>query len=138
MISYLRSSVQAQPQDVKTKLIRIYAALLAFNIFPWSWSIFVFHGNSVLCGAAFLAYSFGLRHAVDADHIAAIDNVTRTLMQEGDQPVTIGLMCQLRRIVRKTGLNKQFRRPLLFKRIPEPSFRMWLPRRILLKNFHVE
>jgi nickel/cobalt transporter (NiCoT) family protein len=95
MISYLRSSVQAQPQDVRTKVIRIYAALLAFNILAWSWSIFGFHGNSVLWGAAFLAYSFGLRHAVDADHIAAIDNVTRTLTQEGDQPVTIGLMFSL-------------------------------------------
>jgi nickel/cobalt transporter (NiCoT) family protein len=40
---------------------------------------------------AFLAYGFGLRHAVDADHIAAIDNVTRKLMQEGKRPVTIGL-----------------------------------------------
>jgi high-affinity nickel-transport protein len=66
-----------------------------FNIFAWSWAVFVFHENSVLWGAAFLAYSFGLRHAVDADHIAAIDNVTRTLMQEGDQPVTIGLMFSL-------------------------------------------
>jgi high-affinity nickel-transport protein len=36
-----------------------------------------------------------LRHAVDADHIAAIDNVTRKLMQEGQQPVTVGLMFSL-------------------------------------------
>ena len=41
----------------------------------------------VLLGTALLAYSFGLRHAVDADHIAAIDNVTRKLMQEGKRPV---------------------------------------------------
>lgn len=34
-------------------------------------------------GMAILAYSFGLRHAVDADHIVAIDNVTRKLMQQG-------------------------------------------------------
>ena len=41
-------------------------------------------------GTALLAYSLGLRHAVDADHIAAIDNVTRKLMQEGKRPLTIG------------------------------------------------
>jgi len=49
----------------------------------------------VLLGTAFLAYSFGLRHAVDADHIAAIDNVTRKLMQQGKRPVAVGLMFSL-------------------------------------------
>ncbi|HEX9167532.1 MAG TPA: hypothetical protein VF886_01205 [Roseiarcus sp.] len=39
-----------------------------------------------------LAYTFGLRHAFDADHIAAIDNVTRKLMQEGKRPVAVGLL----------------------------------------------
>jgi high-affinity nickel-transport protein len=46
-------------------------------------------------GTAFLAYSFGLRHAVDADHIAAIDNVTRKLMQEGKRPVSVGFFFSL-------------------------------------------
>jgi high-affinity nickel-transport protein len=41
-------------------------------------------------GTAVLAYSLGLRHAIDADHIAAIDNVTRKLMQEGKRPVAVG------------------------------------------------
>jgi nickel/cobalt transporter (NiCoT) family protein len=49
----------------------------------------------LLLGTAFLAYSFGLRHAVDADHIAAIDNVTRKLMQEGKRPASVGLMFSL-------------------------------------------
>lgn len=42
-----------------------------------------FRDGPVLLGTALLAYTFGLRHAVDADHIAAIDNVTRKLVQEG-------------------------------------------------------
>ncbi|CAB3809991.1 High-affinity nickel transport protein [Paraburkholderia fynbosensis] len=42
-----------------------------------------------------LAYGFGLRHAVDADHIAAIDNVTRKLMQEQKRPVTVGFFFSL-------------------------------------------
>jgi high-affinity nickel-transport protein len=42
-----------------------------------------------------LAYSFGLRHALDPDHIAAIDNVTRKLMQEGKRPTTVGFWFSL-------------------------------------------
>ena len=49
----------------------------------------------MLLGTALLAYGFGLRHAVDADHIAAIDNVTRKLMQEGKRPVGVGFFFTL-------------------------------------------
>jgi high-affinity nickel-transport protein len=49
----------------------------------------------LLLGTALLAYIFGLRHAVDADHIAAIDNVTRKLMQDGKRPVAVGFMFSL-------------------------------------------
>ena len=54
-----------------------------------------FRHYPLLLGTALLAYSFGLRHAVDADHIAAIDNVTRKLMQEGKRPVAVGFMFSL-------------------------------------------
>jgi nickel/cobalt transporter (NiCoT) family protein len=57
--------------------------------------LIAFHDFPVLLGTAALAYSFGLRHAFDADHIAAIDNVTRKLMQEGRRPVTVGLFFSL-------------------------------------------
>jgi len=54
-----------------------------------------FRGHPVLLGTAFLAYSLGLRHAVDADHIAAIDNVTRKMMQAGSRPVAVGFLFSL-------------------------------------------
>jgi nickel/cobalt transporter (NiCoT) family protein len=69
----------------------VYAALLLFNAGVWAWAALIFRHQPVLLGTALLAYGFGLRHAVDADHIAAIDNVTRKLMQEGKRPVTVGL-----------------------------------------------
>jgi high-affinity nickel-transport protein len=69
--------------------------LFAFNIGAWIWASAAFHRYPVLMGTALLAYSFGLRHAVDADHIAAIDNVTRKLMQDGKRPVAIGFMFSL-------------------------------------------
>jgi high-affinity nickel-transport protein len=59
------------------------------------WAFFAFHDKPVLLGTAFLAYTFGLRHAVDADHIAAIDNVTRKLMQEGKRPISVGFFFSL-------------------------------------------
>jgi high-affinity nickel-transport protein len=61
----------------------------------WLWAFIAFHKYPLLLGTSLLAYSFGLRHAVDADHIAAIDNVTRKLMQEGKRPITVGLMFSL-------------------------------------------
>lgn len=76
--------------NVRGKVIGIYTFLIAANIGAWIWAIAAFHNRPVLLGTALLAYSFGLRHAVDADHIAAIDNVTRKLMQEGKRPVTVG------------------------------------------------
>jgi nickel/cobalt transporter (NiCoT) family protein len=47
-------------------------------------------GSVTFFGAGILAYTFGLRHGVDADHIAAIDNTTRKLLQEGERPLTVG------------------------------------------------
>jgi nickel/cobalt transporter (NiCoT) family protein len=49
----------------------------------------------VLGGLGIVAYVFGLRHGVDADYIAAIDNTTRKLMQEGKRPNTVGLWFSL-------------------------------------------
>jgi high-affinity nickel-transport protein len=54
------------------------------------WALVIFLDHLPLPSTALLASSFGLRHAVDADHIAAIDNVTRKLMQEGRRPVSVG------------------------------------------------
>jgi high-affinity nickel-transport protein len=52
-------------------------------------------GQPTLVGLASLAYSFGLRHAFDADHIAAIDNTTRRLMMGGRRPLGVGLFFSL-------------------------------------------
>jgi high-affinity nickel-transport protein len=61
------------------------------NLALWLWALLIFAGDTMMLGTALLAWTLGLRHAVDADHIAAIDNVTRKLMQEGQRPLTVGL-----------------------------------------------
>jgi len=95
MLSLLRTLFNDEPGSTKAKIVAIYALLLLGNLGAWLWAAIAFHGFPVLLGTAFLAYSFGLRHAVDADHIAAIDNVTRKLMQQGKRPVAVGLMFSL-------------------------------------------
>jgi high-affinity nickel-transport protein len=91
----LRSLLNDEPGSTKAKVIGLYTLLAGFNLAAWCWAFAAFHRFPVLLGTAFLAYSFGLRHAVDADHIAAIDNVTRKLMQQGKRPVAVGLMFSL-------------------------------------------
>jgi high-affinity nickel-transport protein len=77
-------------KNFRQRTVGLSATLVLVNIAAWVWAYLVFHDQPVLLGTAFLAYSFGLRHALDADHIAAIDNVTRKLVQGGERPVSVG------------------------------------------------
>ncbi|NTF55212.1 HoxN/HupN/NixA family nickel/cobalt transporter [Agrobacterium rhizogenes] len=79
----------------KTKIVVTYILLIAFNVAAWVWAWVAFADRPSLLGTAFLAYMFGLRHAFDADHIAAIDNVVRKLMQEKKQPYAVGFFFSL-------------------------------------------
>jgi nickel/cobalt transporter (NiCoT) family protein len=81
--------------SLKPRVISVFSVLGLFNIATWIWAFVALHGQPLLLSAALLAYGFGLRHAVDADHIAAIDNVTRKLMQDGKRPVTVGFFFAL-------------------------------------------
>jgi nickel/cobalt transporter (NiCoT) family protein len=93
------STIETLVNDVagrtRRKIGGIYAVLAVFNLSAWVWAFVAFRHYPALVGTAFLAYSLGLRHAVDADHIAAIDNVTRKLMQEGKRPVAVGFLFSL-------------------------------------------
>jgi high-affinity nickel-transport protein len=91
----LRTLFDDAAGNLRGKIIGVYGLLFVFNAGAWLWAAIAFRHFPLLLGTALLAYSFGLRHAVDADHIAAIDNVTRKLMQEGKRPVAVGLMFSL-------------------------------------------
>jgi nickel/cobalt transporter (NiCoT) family protein len=84
-----------QDAELGGKIAALYVVLVGAKVLAWIWALIAFHDYPVLIGTAFLAYTFGLRHAVDADHIAAIDNVTRKLMQEDKRPVAVGLFFSL-------------------------------------------
>ena len=90
MTAIAQPLVQTPPSKTTRNAIYLLIGLIAANALAWLWAFSEFGTNPVLMGTALLAYSFGLRHAVDADHIAAIDNVTRKLMQQGKTPIAVG------------------------------------------------
>ncbi len=95
MLRFLKSAVDDASADQRPKIVAIYAILLTANVLAWAWAVIALAGRPTLLGTAVLAYVLGLRHAVDADHIASIDNVVRKLMQEGKRPVSVGLFFSL-------------------------------------------
>lgn len=91
----LKAAFSDAADGQRHKLIALFALLIGLNIAVWVITLAVFGSDPALLGTAVLAYVFGLRHAVDADHIAAIDNVVRKLMQEGKRPLTVGFWFSL-------------------------------------------
>lgn len=80
-----------RPSSLRRRIAVMFAGLVAANVAAWIWAFSLFHAQPLMLGTALLAWGLGLRHAVDADHIAAIDNVTRKLMQDGRRPISVGL-----------------------------------------------
>ncbi len=80
---------------LRERIRTISLVLAAANVGAWAWALVAFRGYPLLLGTALLAYGLGLRHALDADHIAAIDNVTRKLVQDGQRPVGVGFFFSL-------------------------------------------
>ncbi|MDE1189011.1 MAG: HoxN/HupN/NixA family nickel/cobalt transporter [Pantoea sp.] len=68
----------------------LLALLVTANFAAWAWALVIFRHSPALVAASLLAWCYGLRHAVDADHIAAIDNVTRKMLQQGKRSIGIG------------------------------------------------
>jgi nickel/cobalt transporter (NiCoT) family protein len=91
----LASLFDDRRENARAKIAAMLALLALGNLAAWALAFAAFRAYPALLGMAAVAYSFGLRHAFDADHIAAIDNVTRKLMQEGKRPVGVGLFFSL-------------------------------------------
>ena len=95
MLAVLRTVFDERSASLRRPVAGIYVILLLANLAVWAWAASLFHRQPVLLGTALLASGVGLRHAGYADHIAAIDNVTRKLMGEGRRPVSVGLFFAL-------------------------------------------
>jgi high-affinity nickel-transport protein len=78
------------------------ATIIGFNVLGWAMLAAAVGGHYHITateifgfGTGILAYTLGMRHAFDADHIAAIDNTTRKLVQDGKRPLTVGFFFSL-------------------------------------------
>ncbi len=77
----------------RVRLSGIVATVVALNVLGWS--LYLYYTQSLTTAGAFagagtLAYVLGIRHAFDADHIAAIDDTTRLMLLRGRRPVGVG------------------------------------------------
>src|SRR5579859_8031802 len=79
----------------RVRLVAFYGAILVLHLVGWGLLLSIAPQYPALVGLGGLAYSFGLRHAFDADHISAIDNTTRKLLQDGKRPVGVGFFFSL-------------------------------------------
>ncbi len=81
--------------SLKKRVYALISFVIIFNILAWIFLFGISQLSLSLLSLGSLAYFFGLRHAFDADHIAAIDNVTRKLRQDGKKSVGVGLFFSL-------------------------------------------
>jgi nickel/cobalt transporter (NiCoT) family protein len=78
-----------------TRLGGLSGAVVFLHVLGFGLFFYYLPRNPGLAGLATLAYTFGLRHAFDADHIAAIDNTTRKLLGDGKRPLATGFFFSL-------------------------------------------
>jgi high-affinity nickel-transport protein len=94
-MSRLRRVVSAFDRMERRRLCGLAGAILGLHAIGVALVVVYAPVHPVLGGLAVLAYSFGLRHAFDADHISAIDNTTRKLLADGDRPLGVGFCFSL-------------------------------------------
>ncbi|WP_456713547.1 HoxN/HupN/NixA family nickel/cobalt transporter [Bradyrhizobium sp. USDA 4353] len=85
------AALAARLRTDRARSVALVAGLVLANALAWAWAFALYADRPAIVGTALLAWLLGLRHAVDADHIAAIDNVVRKLVQDGDRPRAAGL-----------------------------------------------
>jgi nickel/cobalt transporter (NiCoT) family protein len=77
------------------KLGGLYGFIALLHLVGWGLFVGVASRYPAFAGAGVLAYTFGLRHAFDADHISAIDDTTRFMLQKGKRPLGVGFFFSL-------------------------------------------
>jgi len=77
------------------RLAALYGFIAFLHLLGWGLYLRYAADYPALIGLGFVAYMFGLRHAFDADHIAAIDDTVRYMLQKGTKPLGIGFFFSL-------------------------------------------
>src|SRR5438067_3617229 len=91
-----RSWRMTSTSSVSWRLTGLFGTVALLHVVGWGMMLLLVAPRyPVMLGLGGLAYAFGLRHAFDADHISAIDNTTRKLLQEGKKPLGVGFFFSL-------------------------------------------
>jgi len=77
------------------RLAALYGFIGALHVLGWGLYLHYAAHYPQLVGLGFVAYMFGLRHAFDADHIAAVDDTVRFMVQKGKKPLGVGFFFSL-------------------------------------------
>lgn len=100
-LSYLTRSLVAAPRSASfspsewARLAGFYGVIAALHVLGWGLYLHYAAYYPPLVGLGFVAYMFGLRHAFDADHIAAVDDTVRYMLQKGKKPLGVGFFFSL-------------------------------------------
>src|SRR5437868_7154097 len=95
-LAAMRSWRMTSMSSVSWRLSGLFGSVALLHVIGWGMMLLLVAPRyPVMLGLGGLAYAFGLRHAFDADHISAIDNTTRKLLQEGKKPLGVGFFFSL-------------------------------------------
>jgi len=95
-LAAVRSWRMTSMSSVSWRLSGLFGSVALLHVIGWGMMLLLVAPRyPVMLGLGGLAYAFGLRHAFDADHISAIDNTTRKLLQEGKKPLGVGFFFSL-------------------------------------------
>ena len=99
----------------------LYGVIGLLHLLGWGLYLHYCAGYPALVGLGFAAYLFGLRHAFDADHIAAIDDTVRYMLQKGTRPLGVGFFFSLGHstVVLALALGIAVAAPALTREIPQ-------------------
>jgi high-affinity nickel-transport protein len=100
-------------------------AVALLHVIGWGLVAWYSTSNPSLAGLGVLAYTFGLRHAFDADHIAAIDNTTRKFLNDGKRPLGVGFFFSLGHSSVVFALASTLAFAAATVRAKLPSFQSW-------------
>src|ERR1700716_3315189 len=95
MIGIPQSLTRAFDPAERRRLGGFGLAVVLLHVLGWGTLLYYGANHPAFLALGGLAYTFGLRHAFDADHITAIDNMTRKLLQSGQKPIGVGFFFSL-------------------------------------------
>ncbi len=104
-----------------TRLAGFYGVIALLHLCGWGLFLYYSTRYTALVGLGFVAYMLGLRHAFDADHIAAVDDTVRYMLQKARRPLGVGFFFSLGHstVVFTLAIAVTFAAPAVTRHLPQ-------------------